>query len=58
MSARTVRVTAPVMRVTLYDRVSSWAIALFVGLLMTCGAVVTVWLTTRLPKPPEAVLSN
>ena len=55
MSARTVRVTAPVMRVTLYDRVSSWAIALFVGLLMTCGAVVTVWLTTRLPKPPEAV---
>ena len=55
MSARSARVTVPVMRVTLFDWVSSWAIALFVGLLMTCGAVVTVWLTTRLPKPPEAV---
>lgn len=48
-------VHAPVMKVTLYDWVSSWAISLFIGLLMTCGAVVTVWLTTRLPKPPDVV---
>ena len=45
----------PVMRVTLYDWVSSWAISLFVGLLITCSLVLVVWLTNRLPKPPDAV---
>lgn len=55
MSTRPAIANTPVMRVTLYDWVSSWAISLFVGLLLTCGSVVTVWLTTRLPKPPEAV---
>ena len=55
MSTKTVRVVTPVMRETLYDQVSSWTISLFVALLMTCGVVVTVWLTTRLPKPPEVV---
>ncbi len=55
MSTKSVRVVTPVMRETLYDLVSSWTISLFVALLLTCGAVVTVWLTTRLPKPPDAV---
>ena len=45
----------PVMRVTLYDWVSSWAISLFVGILLTCSLVVVVWLTNRQPKPPEAI---
>jgi len=43
------------MRVTLYDSVSSWAISLFIGIALTCGTVVAVWLTTRPPKPPAAV---
>ncbi len=55
MSTKSVRVVTPVMRETLYDLVSSWTISLFVALLLTCGAVVTVWLTSRLPKPPDAV---
>ena len=55
MSSRSTRVITPVMRVTLYDSVSSWAIALFVGVLCMCLAVVTVWLTTRPPKAPDAV---
>jgi hypothetical protein len=45
----------PVLRATLYDLVSSWAISLFAGLLVTCALIVTVWLTTRAPKPPDAV---
>ena len=55
MSTKSPSVMTPVMRVTLYDSVSSWAIAQCAGLLMTCMAVVTIWLTTRLPKPPDAV---
>ena len=55
MSTKTVTVVRPVMQVTLYDQVSSWAISLFVGLLLTCGLMVMVWVTTRLPKPPDAV---
>lgn len=43
------------MRVTLYELVSSWVIALFAGLLVTCMLVVTIFLTTRLPQPPTAV---
>lgn len=55
MSSRPTQIVMPVMRVTLYDLVSSWAISLFLGLLMTCGLVVVVWISTRLPKPPEAI---
>jgi hypothetical protein len=55
MSTKPMKVYTPVMRVTLYDAVSSWAISLFVGVLLTCLAVVTVWITTRPPKPPDAV---
>ena len=55
MSTKSARIVAPVMRVTLYDSVSSWAISLFVGVLLTCLAVITVWITTRPPKPPDAV---
>jgi hypothetical protein len=55
MSIKSMRVITPVMRVTLYDSVSSWAISLFVGVLLTCLAVVTVWITTRPPKRPDAV---
>ena len=55
MSTKPTRVITPVMRVTLYDSVSSWAISLFVGVLVACLGVVTVWITTRPPKPPDAV---
>ena len=55
MSTKPTRVITPVMRVTLYDSVSSWAISLFVGVLLACLGVVTVWITTRPPKPPDAV---
>ncbi len=55
MSPRPVKIVSPVMRVTLYDWVSSWAISLFAALLMTCGMVVIVWVTSRLPKPLEAI---
>ena len=55
MSTKTARVATPVMRETLYDLVSSWTISLFLAVFLTCGTVVTVWVTTRPPKPPEAV---
>lgn len=55
MSTKSARIVTPVMRVTLYDSVSSWAISLFVGVLLACLAVVTVWITTRPPKPPDSV---
>lgn len=55
MSSKSARIVAPVMRVTLYDAVSSWAISLFVGVLLACLGVVTVWVTTRPPKRPDAV---
>ena len=45
----------PVMRDTLYDRVSSWTIALFVGMAGVCVCVVAVWVTNRLPPPPQTV---
>ena len=55
MPSRSTKIVAPVMRVTLYDQVSSWAISLFAGLLMVCGLVVVVWVSSRLPKPPAAI---
>lgn len=45
----------PVLGNTLYDRVSAWSIALFVTLAGLCVCVVAVWLTNRLPVPPQAV---
>jgi hypothetical protein len=47
--------TAPVLHDTLYDRVSSWTIALFVAIAGLCVCVVAVWITNRLPTPPQAV---
>ena len=55
MSSKTVTITAPVLRVTLYDWVSSWAISLFFGLLVTCAMVVVVFVSTREPKPATTV---
>lgn len=55
MSSKPAAVVTPVMRVTLYDSVSSWAISLFFGLLVTCSMVMVVWLTTRAAKPPDAI---
>ncbi len=55
MSSEPVTIAAPVMRVTLYDWVSSWAISLFFCLLVTCSMVVVIWVANRTPKPPEAV---
>ena len=45
----------PVLRETLFDHVSSWTISLFVGIALLCACVVAVWLTNRLPTPPQAV---
>lgn len=53
--SRPLTINTPVMRVTLYDSVSSWVISLFIGVALTCVTVVAVWLTTRPPKPPAAV---
>lgn len=50
MPTETEEIVVPVMRVTLYDWVSSWAIALFAGILATCFLVVTVWVTSRPTK--------
>lgn len=55
MSMKTIHRPAPVLRDTLYDRVSSWTIALFVGVAGLCLCVVAIWLTNRLPAPPQAV---
>lgn len=43
------------MRVTLYDRVSSWAISIFVGLLAICSIVFLIWISARPPKPIVAI---
>ena len=45
----------PVLRDTLYDRVSSWTIALFAGLALLCCSIVALWITNRLPAPPKVV---
>lgn len=49
------QIVLPVIRVTQYDWVSSWAISVFAGMLVTCGLVVLVWVSTREPKPIESV---
>ena len=55
MSQKLASRPTPVLRDTLYDRVSSWTIALFVGIAGLCVCVVAVWLTNRLPPPPQTV---
>lgn len=47
MSSRQEQIVTPVLRVTLYDRVSSWAMALFLGILVACSLVVVMWVSTR-----------
>ncbi|MBS0201622.1 MAG: hypothetical protein JSS49_01895 [Planctomycetes bacterium] len=55
MSTRSRSHPTPVLRDTLYDRVTSWTIALFVGMVAMCVCVVAVWITNRLPPPPQTV---
>jgi hypothetical protein len=55
MSAKVRSAAGPVLRDTLYDRVSSWTIALFLWAAAICFCVVAAWVTTRLPVPPTAV---
>jgi hypothetical protein len=55
MSSRPATSITPVLRVTLYDWVCSWAISLFVGILVICSLVVTIFVSTREPKRPVAV---
>ena len=45
----------PVMRITLYDFVSSWAISLFFCLLAACSLVIMIFLSTRPAKVTESV---
>ncbi len=55
MSTKARPLATPVLRDTLYDRVSSWTIALFIGVAGLCVCVVAVWITNRLPTPPQTV---
>ncbi len=55
MSSKRHTITVPVLHETLYDKVSSWSLALFVGLAVLCFSVVAVWVTNRIPKRPDAV---
>lgn len=55
MSTKARPAATPVLRDTLYDRVSSWTIALFIGTAGFCFCIVAVWVTNRLPTPPQAV---
>ncbi len=55
MSTRVRPLNTPVLHETLFDRVSSWTIALFIGVAGLCVCVVTVWITNRLPAPPQTV---
>jgi len=55
MSTKPRPLATPVLRDTLYDRVSSWTIALFVAIAGLCCCVVAVWITNRLPTPPQTV---
>ncbi len=55
MSTKAPPHATPVLRDTLYDRVSSWTIALFVTMAGLCACVVAVWITNRLPTPPQTV---
>lgn len=55
MSSRTEQIVVPVLRVTLYDRVSSWAMALFLGILVACSLVLVMWVSTRKSEHPVSV---
>ena len=55
MSTKPTAIAAPVLRDTLYDRVSSWSIAIFVSLGLICFCVVAMWFGSQLPKKPDAV---
>ena len=55
MSSRPENIIVPVMRVTLYDRVSSWAISLFFAVLVSCLFVVVIWVSTRTTTHSVAV---
>lgn len=55
MSTKVRPLTTPILHETLFDRVSSWTIALFIGVAGLCVCVVTVWITNRLPAPPQTV---
>lgn len=55
MSTNARPLAKPVLRETLFDKVSSWTIALFIGVAGLCICVVAVWITNRLPAPPKAV---
>jgi len=55
MSTKVRPLPAPVLRETLFDRVSSWSIALFFGIAGLCFCVVTAWVSNRLPPPPQTV---
>lgn len=48
-------ISTPVLRETTYDRVSSWAIALFIAIGMACLGVVALWYGSQAPQKPEAV---
>jgi len=43
------------MRVTQYDKVSSWLLCTVAGLVGLTLLLLAVWLTNRLPAPPDAV---
>lgn len=45
----------PVIRVTRYDRVSAFLLALVGGLCLAVGGLTATWFATRLPKPQPAV---
>jgi hypothetical protein len=46
---------APVMRVTRYDVVTSFMIALILGLIVACAWLIAVWFTNKLPEPKGPV---
>lgn len=55
MSAKPNSISTPVLRDTLYDRVSSWSISLFVAMGLACLGVVALWFSNRVPRKPDAV---
>lgn len=55
VSTRPHAIVTPVLRDTLYDRVSSWVIALFVGVGLTCFCVIAIWFSNRIPQRQAAV---
>lgn len=55
MSSKPAVISAPVLRVTFYDWISSWVISLFSALLFICVMVVFIFVSTRVSKPASAV---